>query len=279
MAGHPDFDNNVSCPVPEFAGNVISVGGGATWGPIAIQMPAGGAYLLAVTALNAANVAATDITVQHYDTFGNLVYTDFFGAVPSGTWGVLLNMSNGPTLVRGNLYGSTIKISGQTATSADINGWLGSSGLVSSGVKIVAYSLPLVTADPEPKIFNGSALIGAFGGATPGGLLATFDSETLTPGTNSADTPLVPYSGPAVLSFESTGISTSPGNARFILLGYTVANGVTSVYQMRHLSAASGVMAVFPIDLPACLSIIQLINADGAQTGIFDVSIIAGNSA
>jgi hypothetical protein len=279
MVGHPDFNNNVSCPVPQFAGSVGTFAVGTTWGPVSIQMPAGGAYLLAVSAVTPANAAAVDITVQHYDPLGNLVYTDFFGAVASGTWGILLAMTNGPTMVRGNLYGSTIQISGKVAVSANINAWLGTSGLVASSVKIVAYSIPLVTADPEPKIFNGSAAISANTGLTPGGLLVSFDNVLLNPGVDSNDTPLIPYSGPAILSWESTGISTSPGNARFIILGYTVANGPTSVYQIRHLSAASGTMVCFPINLPACLNIIQLINADGAQAGTFDVSIVAGNAA
>jgi hypothetical protein len=81
--GHPDWIPTNSSPIPVLAAELGTFPAG-TWGPITIPCTSGGAYMLTVASAIAADFTLTDVTVQHYDFAGNLVFTDFYGAVPSG---------------------------------------------------------------------------------------------------------------------------------------------------------------------------------------------------
>ncbi len=264
-------------------GSTETPAAGASWGPytFAPANQSGGSYLLAITPTTPANISITDVTIQHLDASSNVVYTEFF-TLFGGNYSPVIDLPN-PTLIRGNFYGASISVTGLTATSAQVNTMLGSGGLFASGITLRCYLMPYFAADPEPKVINGSPTIGSFGGVTPGGLLYTTGATafTITPSSSSVPTPLVPYAGPATVVFEETGVTTTPSNAKLNIGFWTVAAGNVGNMAMNNGQAAAQAIGpiVWPADLPGCVALLTLTNADATQTANFRVVVTAGNSA
>jgi hypothetical protein len=277
--GHPDYLHVSSGQVPVFAGNIGTFASGV-FGPIDASVLSGGSYLLTVSPQTPANVAITDITVQHLDSLGNVVYTDFFGGTFCGNGDIAILQVPGPVNLRGNIYGITLRISGNRGTAAFSNAVLGTAGLLTTPVILNLYTLPFSIPDPYPKVFTGGALIGSFTGTTPGGLLATFVGTTLTPSTSSVITPLVPYAGPAIMTYYESGVITTPANAQIAILSYTVASGSgTPVAQSNWTAATARISSSFALSLPSALNVAQATNFDGAQTAVFRSNIVGSMAA
>jgi hypothetical protein len=277
--GHPDFLATSSTPIPVLVAEETGLAAGA-WGPFTVNVSSGGAYELAVFPAVSGDSGCTDITVQHMDTAGNLVYTDFFGAVLCGVnSGALSGITmTAPTVIRGNLQGSQLVISGVTGASAFIRTVTGIVGLNSSAVNINVYILPIGLTDPEPRMCNGSAQLLPLG-STPGGILASLVSATVAFGGNVA-TAIVPYSGPAVIHLRQTGVVATPTNLRLIMQGFTVGNGSgTPVWQLNYATQAPVIGYEFDADIPACLCTFAIFNQDGAQTATVTANLTAAKTA
>jgi hypothetical protein len=277
--GHPDFLATSSTPIPVLVAQETGLAAGA-WGPFTVDVTSGGAYELAVFPATSGDSGCTDITVEHMDTAGNVVYTDFFGAVLCGVnAGALIGITmSGPTVIRGNLQGSQLVISGVTGASAFVRTVTGIAGLNASAVDINVYILPIGLTDPEPRMSNGSAQLAPLGN-TPGGILASFVSVSV-PFTSNVVTAVVPYSGPAVIHLRQTGVTTTPTNLRLLMQGFTVGNGATTpVWQLNYATAAALLGYEYDANIPACLCTFAIFNQDAAQNATVVANLTAAKTA
>jgi hypothetical protein len=275
--GHPDYQANVSSPTPVFIQSFGPFPQGLAFGPVTIQVPAGGSYLISVSAGNNTNALLVDFTIDHLDDNGLVVYEDFFGAVAGGQLGPSGIQTLSPVVLRGNIYGSSLKISGVVASSAVVNTILGTAGVVASGVKFNVYTLPLFLGDPEPRMSCGN--FNDSGGNTPGGLLALLFGTPISPGQSIGNGPMAPYSGPAVISLQQSGLATTPTNLLLILNGFTVQAAGSQIVVAEYRTQFVGVGESFPFNFPACFFTWTLTNQDGAQTATPRFSIIADRTA
>lgn len=276
--GHPDFIPTSSTPVPVLLEDMGSFGVGSfSVGPFIVT--GGGAYAISVINATSSDFTATDITVKHFDVAENLVATDFFGAVLAGNTLTGIPFLNGPTVVRGNIYGASMTISGDVAAATWLNTITGLSGLTASPAKLRLYIFPNSLADPEPRISNGTAANTSTGNAIPGTILAQANGLSLGPGVTSAINVLVPYQGPAVFSLRESGVTTTPTNLRAEINHYTVINGTSPCAQQLFAATANIVSLIASINLPSCLSAITWFNTDGAQTCTVVSTIIADKTA
>lgn len=277
--GHPDFIPTNSTPIPVPVGQELNIPPGS-FGPITIDVTSGGAYAIAVNAHTQADILMTDISVEHVDVNGNVVFTDFFGAVVDGAQDSPIFALNGPTFLRGNIYGAQLVISGFVAASAFINAVLGGSGLVASNADLYFYALPNGLGDPEPKMSNGSAKLLTAAPAAPGNMLASLVSQAVAFGNSSVILPLVPYAGPATLFLQQQGVSTTPTNLRLVLQGWTVQSGSgAAVWEQTYATTAAVVGEVFDITLPACLVTAKVNNVDAAQNATVNMNITGVKTA
>lgn len=275
--GHPDWIPTSSTPIPVLAAEIGTFPAG-TWGPEPVYVTSGGAYMITVAPAVAADYVITDITVQHYDFAGNLVFTDFYGAVIAGAAGSVLTGFAGPTVLRGNVYGSLLKISGQVATSAYLNAIAGQTLLVASNAVVNMYILPSTIGDPEPKMSNGSGYVDVTTRPVPGNLLLFFDNANVS----ASDSELnfcIPYSGPCVLNYDVSGAASVPSDFLIQLIYYTVVNGSGGYHTIPIQPTAVNTGYQMDLNMPACLCICKIVNNNGAQSETFNVSIIGQKSA
>jgi len=278
LTGHPDWQPVNGTPIPVLVAQLAALAPGF-WGTDTINVSSGGSYLMAVFPSDFSEIGCTDITVKHFDVDGNLVYTDFFGGVVAGEFPLGMPFYNGPTVVRGNIYGSTLQISGQVAAAAFLNGVLSSGAAVASSVDINFYVLPASLSDPEPKVSNGNGYFATLGGAIPGGLLISANALVLGPGVTSGPFPVTPYSGPAALIMSQTGDAATPNELELKIFGYTVAAGGAAVITQSFRNATVTQTYGYELDIAACLNIYEIINHDGAQTATVNANLIAQKSA
>lgn len=250
-----------------------------TWGPITISTTSGGAYALALTCNTTGDIVLSDVGVEHYDAAGNLVWTDFFGAVIAGNTNNSVFNALNPTILRGNIYGPTIKVVGIVASSAYVNTVLGTSGQFAGSLLINAYVLPGGLGDPDPKMSNGSFGSPLVTGFLPGNFLAGFNAVNLAGATNSPVVPLSPYTGPAYMMIRNTTGSATPNDAQMPLKFYTVANGTTPFQNDIYEATTPNFPFAFNINIPACLATWQCQNINAATAVIFYGSIVADKAA
>ena len=262
---------------------VLSATSGA-WGTFTKTLPgACASYLITILPTTFANTVCSDFTVNHLDAAGNVVHTDFFGAVPGGTWaGVGGSVAaavqmGGPTLLRGNIYGTQLQISGLKAAAAFVNTITGLSGAVMSGFTYRLYTLPYNVPDAMPKMSNGSAVLATTQtvtpGASPGNLIASWVNASIVT-TASFESIILPYAGPAILLAR-----TSTSTIQIQIFGYSVINGTSKLWEAVFdiAIAASGIPSSVRLNLPACLTQ-MLINSNGAGTASANVSIVSATS-
>jgi hypothetical protein len=276
--GHPDWISANSAPIPVLVDQILGQAPGG-YGPFTIDCTSGGAYILAVSAQFPAELSMVDVTVEHFDVAGNLVYTDIFGAVPVGGTGTTVISLPGPTILRGNIYGSSIVISGAVASSAYLTAVTGVGGLTASNIDISVYILPTGLSDPEPKMCNGSVILAGYTAPTPGGLLQGVSGKVIPISSNSGPLLCAPYSGPATLIYEVSGAAAIISDFVIQLLFYTVAGGSGSYLQIPIVPTAVNITYALDIDLPASGTFLKLINNNAANTETFNVSLIAQASA
>lgn len=250
---------------------VLNATNGA-WGPFTTALPACGSYLIAITTTTPANTSCSDFTVTHLDSGGNIVHQDFFGAVPGGSWpanGIVapaLALTS-PTLLRGNIYGTTLQISGNKAAAAFVNFATGAAGAVMSGFTYRLYTLPYNVPDTMPKMSNGGASLSANGFA-PSNLLFSYAAQAI-PAAGSGQGMIIPYAGPAKMFVRQSAAGTVQ------LFGFSVANGNNKLWSAVFdiPASAAGVTETFAISIPACL--VAVFNSNGAGGMNSWLSIVA----
>jgi hypothetical protein len=277
-SGHPDYLATAGGPVPLLLGNVGSFPVGA-WGPVSVPVLSGGTYLLALEPAISTETCITDVTVFHFDSLGNVVFVDTFNGVIATSGGSQLIQMSGPTIIRGNIYGTSISVEGICASSTFMNTLYATSGIVACGVNIEAYVLPYNLPDSNPHIFAGGAILSNLPAVTPGSLLLSQPGTTLLPGVTNPRLTIVPYSGPAVLQFQEIGVSTTPNNVECLIESHSVNGGPSTVlvHQNWRIPAANQGNA-YPVNLPPMLNTYVIFNLDGAQSATFRLSLIAGTS-
>jgi hypothetical protein len=277
-SGHPDYLSTTGGPVPLLLGNVGSFPVGA-WGPVNVGVIAGGTYLLALEPAVSNETCITDVIVFHFDSNGNVVFVDTFNGVVATSGGSQLIQMSGPTIIRGNIYGTTLSVQGICASSTYMNTLYATSGIVACGVNIEAYVAPYNLPDSNPRVFVGGAILSNLGSVTPGSILFSEPGVNLGPGVNGPRLTIVPYSGPAVLQFQEVGIATTPTNAELVRSSYSVNGGVTPPLTEEVWRLPTQLIGnSFPVNLAPMLNTFSISNLDGAQTGSFRMSLIAGVS-
>lgn len=258
---------------PQLIGTTGPFAVNASWGPFTFNFGGAPAYTLALTPANPAQSVATDITIQHLDSQGNLVYQEFYGAIPAGVWAPA--GTSAVTLIRGNLYGTTIRISGLSASQA-FGVAIAVGAITVTGGSIGVYSVP------DRLQAGAQRLVPAYSGAqllTPGQL---WFSGTVGLAVNAGATNnggiVAPCQGPVVASFRFTGAVAAPVNPRLVLNFYSVQGGnVTPVAIMRIMSPTIGLETYTSLNFPAALCQLIYSNIDPTVQAIVFANIVAQN--
>lgn len=279
MTDSPDFAPAVLPAPAVFLGAFGPFGAGGAWGPFTVAVPSGGSYHLALFPTLRTEFVCTDVVVSHLDSRGIPTHQDFYGGVLTGnaTGGVAGNSN--AAVCRGNLYGNTLQIQGNTASSAFLNAVLPPGGFTAAGLNINVYSTPFALADPQPKVTVAAANIGSFTSLTPQTMIAMMNDVAVAANTSTALEPMLAYGGPAVLELLQVGIA-APGNAQLLVNEYTVVNGSAAPWARRRVRGlATGQYAVFPLNLAPLLRTYQFINADPANAATVDMMLTGGRAA
>jgi hypothetical protein len=257
--------SGLSSAAPQFLSTLGTFATGAAWGPFTIPLTNGGGYMLAVLASGVNG--GTDITIDHLDINNNIVYEEFFGAVTSET------TQPGPTIIRGNVQGVSLRIKGQVCPTTFFTAISGSA-FAASSVTVTAYSLPFALANDTPKMMAAGFL-----STLTGGLLLSVDSLAVAFGaTVQSPSNIVPYAGPVSISYRCAGVTTA-ANARLNLSFWTAAQFIASATALgtaRFMSTGAQVETQISYNLPCCYVNAQFANTDGANNGTMFAHITAG---
>lgn len=278
--GHPDFLPAVSPSPPQFITGPGPFAAGTTFGPVLAAMPSGGSYLIDLFPTTEASFCIVDITINHLDQRNFPSYQDFYGGVIIGN-GLPGGAGNCQAAVlRGNVYGPTLQISGQVASSAFLNAVIPGHAFVASALnRVNVYSTPFGMTDPQPKVTATAAAVQVGTGLSPQGLLATMPDVGVGVSTTTPAVPVLAYTGPAILDIVQAFIA-SPGNAIFTINSWTVANGSAAPIAIRRYPGLSnGNPFQFQLDLVPQLHTYTFQNADPANAAIVWASIHAGKAA
>lgn len=279
MPDYPDFTPAVS-PLP--ATYVTTLGpfaAGASWGPVAVQLPAGGSYHLTLRPTVLSNYCCTDMFVGHFDTRGVASYQDYYGGVLFGQGGGGSFASCGAAIIRGNLYGVSLQLSGSTCATAFLNAVMPSGGFTATGFSIDVYVTPFALPDPQPKVTVTSPNLHSFVSDTPQTALGVMNDTAVAASSTTFAEPVMAYAGPAVLEITQTGIAAA-ANAQLLISEYTVANGSATPWARRRVKGlASGQYAVFPLSLAPLLRTFAFVNADPANAATVDMLLTGVHAA
>lgn len=209
----------IGSPIPAVVAAPVQVATvGNPFGPISYTFPIGGAYQLVMQANNPNSACMVDLVINHLDTLGNVVYTEDYTV----GLGALGNFSQ--VIVRGNLEGKTLQISGQLATGAQINAYNFIGGpYVGTGLVMGVYSLGQSLSPPTPKIIPSN---------TTAGILGAFQATSLGAGLSSGLLPLFSYMG----TVKWDVFTAVAGNGRASLQFFKVATGTApqSVFRIQN---------------------------------------------
>lgn len=182
-----------------------------SWGPYTFTFTTGGGYQITFLPAVAGNVCASDVSITHLDVNGNTVFIDRYTICTAG------GLGNLGCVIRGNLYGNRIVVSGQTAAQAFITAIFASNPTVTGFSAAPVYSRPFVEATKPkmiPLAFDGT-IMNVLGTAVP----ANAGTTTLQV--------LQPYSGSAVLF--TTNVTSGAALYNFVS-SYSVGNGTGRLY-------------------------------------------------
>lgn len=277
--GHPDFLAAVSPAPPQFIQPLGPFGPGGSFAPVSVQVPTGGSYHLAIFPTDNTKFCCTDITVSHLDSRGIPTWQDFFGGVLCGNGIPGLQGNCNAAILRGNIYGNTLQISGTAASSAFLNAVIPGHAFTAVGMNINVYTTPFALADPQPHVAASAANINSFLSVTPQGLLAVISAAAVNFGTTLGPAPFLAYAGPATLEIEQEGVA-SGNNVTLIVSGYTVAGGSANVIHPRRFKPLPNLTTqLFPLQLNPMLHTYSVVNSDGAQNATVTMSLSAGKAA
>jgi hypothetical protein len=208
--------SGISSAVPQLISAPQLVAGvGASFGPTVFTFLTGAAYQLVLTPNTPANACWSDIRIEHLDSLGTSIYEEDF-SVGLGSLG---NFS--PVIVRGNLVGRQLRISGTVATGAQINALpFGTGPFTGTGLIMGVYSLAQALSPPTPKIIPCN---------TTAGILQGFQALSLGAGLSSIVVPMFTYAGLA----KWDAFSATAGNARASIQFFKVATAATPQSVLR----------------------------------------------
>lgn len=277
MTDSPDFAPSVA-PVPAtYIATAGPFAAGGSWGPANVRMPGGGSYHLNIRPLILADYAITDLGIGHFDPRGVAAYQDYYGGILLGEAGGGGFASAGSAIVRGNLYGTSLQLIGNLATSAYINAVIPTGGFTATGITIDVYWTPFALSDPQPKVICATADLASLVSNTPQVTLALANELNVPAASGSLVNPVLPYSGPATLEITQTGIAAA-ANAQLVVNEYTVGNGSAAPWARRRVKGlATAQYYSFPVYLAPLLRTWQFINADAANAATVDM-LLTGNS-
>lgn len=211
--------SGISSAVPQLiAAPVLVAGVGASFGPTSYTFPTGAAYQLVLTANTPANACWADLRIEHLDSLGTSIYEEDY-SVGLGSLG---NFS--PVIVRGNLCGRQLRISGTVATGAQINALpFGTGPFTGTGLVMGVYAIAQALSPPTPKIIPCN---------TTAGILQGFQAISLGAGLSSIVVPMFTYMGRA----KWDAFSATAGNARGSIQFFKVATAATpqSVFRIQN---------------------------------------------
>jgi hypothetical protein len=277
--GHPDFLAAVSPSPPQFIQALGPFGAGGAWGPVNVQVPSGGSYHLALFPSDSTKFACTDVVISHLDSRGIPNWQDFFGGVLIGNGLAGLQGNANAGVVRGNIYGSTLQISGTAADSAFLNTVIPGHGFVAAGLSVNVYTTPFALADPQPHVAAARANVNSFLSVTPQGLLAVINAAVIPHATSSQFVPVLAFAGPATLEIEQEGVTTC-GNVLLNINGYTVAGSAANVINPRRYKPIPPSQNLsFGLQLQPLLHVYSVTNNDGALDATVLMSLTAAKAA
>lgn len=279
MTDYPDFAPAVSPAPATFLAAKGPFGAGAAWGPFNVAVPSGGSYHLAIFPANTNQFLCTDVIVSHLDSRGIPTMQDFFGGVLVGNGLPGLQGNCNAAVVRGNLYGNTLQISGTAAASAFLNTLIPGHAFTATGLLMNIYSTPFALADPQPKVVAAQADVNSFLSSTPQGLLAVINNAAVAAGGVIGPFPLLAHAGPATIEVEQEGVTTG-ANMVLVLNGFTVANGSANVVNPRRYKPLPNLTtSIFQVNIQSMLQTYEVFNLDGAQSSTVTMSVTAGRAA
>ena len=277
--GHPDFLSTVSPAPPQFITAMGPFGAGGNWGPVNVPVPSGGSYHLAIFPNISTQFACTDITVSHLDSRGIPTWQDFFGGVLVGNGLAGLNGNCNAAGVRGNIYGSTLQISGTAAASAFLNAVIPGHAFTASGLQINVYTTPFALADPQPHVSAAAADVNSFLSATPPGFLAIISGGAVNFGTTFGPLPVLTHAGPVTLEVEQEGVTTGT-NMLMLVTSWTVSGGSANFIMQRRFKPLPNLTSqLFQLQLQPFLHTYSIVNSDGAQNSTVYMSMTAAKAA
>jgi hypothetical protein len=208
--------SGISSPVPQLIAAPVLVGGvGVSFGPTVYTFPTGAAYQLVLTANTPSNACWADIRIEHLDSLGTSIYEEDY-SVGLGSLG---NFS--PVIVRGNLCGRQLRISGTVATGAQINALpFGNGPFTGTGLIMGVYAIAQALSPPTPKIIPCN---------TTAGILQGFQAISLGAGASSIVVPMFTYMGRA----KWDAFSATAGNARGSIQFFKVSSAATPQSVLR----------------------------------------------
>jgi hypothetical protein len=254
---------NANVPVKIKQGGTYGVN--TSWTePAAVTYPLGAAYVILFSPANLVNTFWTDVQVDHLDAGGAIVYRELFSISNWSNTGLTGGTSASPgCLIRGNLHGQAIKLSGLTVSNANYATVFGAGS--NTGITITYYSLSYLVPEPRPKV---SALVSD-------GILAFIPSLTLAGGATFVYGIIPAYCGRAFLNTRSPGGGTG---AYVRVVSFSVINGTTGLYTVWGNESTALTLITGPqeLALDQLLHQVQITNPT-TVSGVFDASIVAAD--
>jgi hypothetical protein len=277
--GHLDFLEHVAPAPPTFVTALGPFGAGGAWGPVNVMMPSGGSYHIAIFPTDTTRFACTDVVISHLDSRGIPTYQDFYGGVLCGNGLAGLQGNCNAAVIRGNIYGNSLQISGTLAASAYLNTVIPGHAFTATGINLNMYATPFALSDPQPKVTAAAADVNSFLQLTPQSQLAIINAAVVNFGTTLGPFPLLAYSGPAQIDIEQEGVAAG-ANMLLTLNGFTVGGGAANVISpRRYRPLPNGTTQLFPVNLQSLLYTYSVVNSDGAQNSTVTMTVAAGKAA
>jgi hypothetical protein len=245
--------SGVSAALSNSVGTIPTQPINTSWGPYTFTFTNGGGYEIVFLPTVAGNVCCSDVSITHLDASGTTTYIERFTIATAG------GLGNLGVIVRGNLYGNRIQVSGVTCTQAFINTIFASSPTV-TGFTATVYSRPFIeSATPSvvPIPFDGNLAYGTS--------VAIAANATVTIAV------LQPYSGSAFLHLQSAvggGFNVAP-----LIKVFTVGGG--QIYtQYFPLAGGAFTAETTPFALDTRIHLWQIFNTTavaGSVSGSIEV--------
>lgn len=232
----------IGTSVPRIVLATQIIGSNTAFGPFDVTFPFGGSYEIACDNLGL-NSQVADITVKHLDQNDVNIYTENY-TVAIGAVG-----NNNPVIVRGNLQGSKLRITGLTCTSAYMNALGLITGPFTAGnLNLTVYGTSLQIAETRPKMAPSNV---------QGGILQEIEGVALLAGASQGPVQMPSYAGRAIMD------AFSPGTlARGTIQGFKVVTGATPQFTYRLNQIGAGSTETKEIIIPQFFCTLLELNGD-----------------